>query len=111
MLGRVGLHGGGPGPDAYTLSDIGRVRRVGFRRRPIAIERLKDGRWFEIERVLDADQARLALDAATGQGVPADHLRLRVISRPADRILPILLIVFVVAVSALLFALLFALSR
>ncbi|MGZ5289909.1 MAG: hypothetical protein ACXWZU_09510 [Actinomycetota bacterium] len=102
----MGMHGGGPQPDAFTLSDIGRVRRVGFRRRPIALDRLDDGRWIEIDRVLDEDQARLALDAAAGQGVPVDHLRLRVVSRPADRILPIALIVFVVAVAALLFALL-----
>ena len=102
----MGMHGGGPQPDAFTLSDIGRVRRVGFRRRPIALDRLDDGHWIEIERVLDEDQARLELDAAAGHGVPADHLRLRVVSRPADRILPIALIVFVVAVAALLFALL-----
>jgi hypothetical protein len=101
----MGMHGGGPQPDAFTLSDIGRVRRVGFRRRPIAIERLQGDRWIEVERVLDEDQARLALDTVTGQGVPADHLRLRVISRPADRILPIALIVFVVVAVALLFAL------
>jgi hypothetical protein len=102
----MGMHGGGPQPDAFTLSDIGRVRRVGFRRRPIALERLDGDRWIEIERVLDEEQARLALDAAAGQGVPADHLRLRVVSRPADRVLPIALIVFVIAVAALLFALL-----
>jgi len=102
----MGLHGGGPQPDAFTLSDIGRVRRIGFRRRPIALERLEDERWVEVERVLDEEQARLALDAAAGQGVPADHLRLRVVSRPADRIFPITLVVFVVAVAALVFALL-----
>jgi len=102
----MGMHGGGPQPDALTLWDIGRVRRVGFRRRPIALDRLDAGRWIEIGRVLDEDQARLALDAAAAGGIPADHLRLRVVSRPADRILPIALVVFVVAVAALLFALL-----
>jgi hypothetical protein len=102
----MGMHGGGPQPDAFTLSDVGRVRRVGFRRRPIALERLDGDRWIELERILDPEQARLALDAASASGVPADHLRLRVISRPADRILPIALVVFVIAVGALMFALL-----
>lgn len=102
----MGMDGGGPQPDAFTLSDIGRGRRVGFRRRSIALERLEGAGWIEIERFLDEGQARLALDAAAGQGIPADHLRLRVVPRPADRLIPIALTVFVVAVVALLVALL-----
>lgn len=70
------MHGGGPNPDAFTLSDTGRGRLGRGRSRTTILQRRESDGWIDVERFGNHPAAAKALDDAIATGAQPDDLRL-----------------------------------
>ncbi len=72
----MGMHGGGPNPDAFTLSDTGRGRLGRGRSRTTILQRRASDGWIDVARFGSYPAAAKALDDAIATGAQPDDLRL-----------------------------------
>lgn len=104
------MHGGGPNPDAFTLSDTGRGRLGRGRSRTTILQRRASDGWVDVERFGNQPAAAKALDDAIAAGAQPDDLRLTAIPPSRARLvlavvgIVVLVIVAVAALSVVIFA-------
>lgn len=104
------MHGGGPNPDAFTLSDTGRGRLGRGRTRTTILQRREPGGWIDVERFGNQAAAAKALDDAIAAGAQPDDLRLTAVPPSRARLvlavvgIVVLVIVAVAALSMVIFA-------
>ena len=104
------MHGGGPNPDAFTLSDTGRGRLGRGRSRTTTLQRRASDGWVDVERFGNQPAAAKALDDTIAAGAQPDDLRLASVPlSPARLVLAVvgimlLTIAAVAALSVVIFA-------
>ena len=104
------MHGGGPNPDAFTLSDTGRGRLGRGRSRTTILQRRVSDGWIDVARFGSYPAAAKALDDAIATGKQPDDLRLTSVPPPRARLvlavvgIVLLVIVAAAALSVVIFA-------